>query len=192
MANTHLGVPAADLLVLEGILTRDTTRPIPGDVWQMKRIRPEDGAYAPGESMSYTAPAGKAMVITEVDWMYGAGTAGGSASLRLHLHWPMGEVMGPPMRIFEDTVVLGSDGYGGTSKSATTGFLVPPGVLIWPDTPNFSGPGNIMHLLLRGYLVDYTPAAPAKAKNARPAAKKATKVAAPAKKRPAVATKKKK
>jgi hypothetical protein len=181
MTNTHLGIPAADLLLLEGINTQDPNAAAPLDMMVMVRIRPQDGTYTPDNGSAYIAPAGKAMVITEVDWQYKGGTPGSDVALRIFLKW--GGFVGMQQRALEDTILLGATGGGGSCKAVTTGFLVPPGVRISPEILDMNATGILQHVILRGYLTDYT--APAETNKDASKQTAAKTVVTPAQKTPA-------
>lgn len=119
-----------------------------------------DGTHKPGTSPSGTfrVPAGKVLVVTDVDWQYvhpnGAAGAGSDMTLRLSVKNLANAYM-PGNRAFESTITLSSKGEGGISEKMTTGFPVSSKAMICPDiTPGPMGPpSGLQHLILRGYLV---------------------------------------
>ena len=107
--------------------------------------------------LGWRVPAGKALVITDVDWQYihpqGAAAAGQIQVLRLFV-----ENLATPIntrRAFESAITLGSLGEGGVSEAMTTGFVVSSKARVCPDVfPGPQGPpSGLQHLILRGYLI---------------------------------------
>ncbi|HUR65732.1 MAG TPA: hypothetical protein VMZ03_05220 [Chitinophagaceae bacterium] len=142
---------AADIVVLESI--GSGTNPNPRVFLSFKRIKSQDGMFdPPAGTFGYTAPAGKALVITETDWQFANGIAGDNVTLRIWLTWPQDP--GTDRRVMESTITLGTSGSGGTSTAERTGILVPSGVKISVDvTGTGRGTGKIQHVLMRGYLI---------------------------------------
>ena len=108
----------------------------------------------------YSTPGGQAIIITEVDWQYEGGAVGGNVTLRIFLNWPNPDGGVPEFefifeRVLESTILLGSNGGGGTSTIETTGIVVPAGVKITVDAIGSGASGKIQHILLRGYLTDF-------------------------------------
>lgn len=142
---------ASDIVVLESIGVAPD--PNPRLSLSFKRIKSQNGEFDPPAGIfGYTAPAGKALVITETDWQFANGKAGDNVTLRIWLTWP-----GPPpldRRVMESTITLGNAGSGGTSTVEKTGILVPSGVKISVDVYGTGkGNGKIQHILMRGYLI---------------------------------------
>lgn len=144
--NTHLGQPASHLVVLEAVGVADT-----GDTTKdldFFRTLP-DCTTTPSGPAGFRVPSGKALIITDVDWQYGAGTSGGVQTFRIFIQSLAKASLS--RRVFESTVTLNGNGDGGASEAMTAGFVVSPKVRLTVDTT--PGGGKIQHILLRGYLV---------------------------------------
>ena len=143
--NSHMGQPASHHVLLEAVGVADT-----GDSrkdLEFFRTLP-DCKVSPTGPTGFRVPKGKVLIITDVDWQYGSGQAGGSQTFRVFI-----ESLSEPdlqRRVFESTTHLDKSGNGGTSESMTTGFVVSRKVRLAVDT--FPGGGKIQHVLLRGYL----------------------------------------
>ena len=107
--------------------------------------------------LGWRVPAGKALVITDVDWQYihpqGAAAASQIQVLRLFVE----NLVNPSQtrRAFESAITLSSLGEGGVSEAMTTGFVVSSKARVCPDVfPGPQGPpSGLQHLILRGYLI---------------------------------------
>jgi hypothetical protein len=159
MVVTHLGVPASQLVLLESIGVEDSINL--RDAFSFFRRNYETGYPEPiGGKFGYSAPYGKAMILTEVDWQFENGMPGGNVTLRFFLNWPDVGSGDPRLniifeRVFESTILLGSNGGGGTTTSLTTGIVVPSGIRISCDIAGTGSlDGKLQHALLRGYLAD--------------------------------------
>src|SRR6478735_5949498 len=87
MPNTHLGVPSHELVLLESIGVKDS--PDPRKSLAFFKTKYATGLQEPsGGTFGYSAPEGKAIIITEVDWQYESGKAGENVTLRIFLEWP--------------------------------------------------------------------------------------------------------
>jgi hypothetical protein len=151
---THLGVPASDFVLLESIEVIDS--PDPRQSLAFFRTLPADGTMDPSSgTFGYTAPTNKALVITEIDWQYEAGVHNGNVTLRMFLTWP-GPGPGIDRRVLESTILLGASGGGGTSTAETTGVIVPHGVKITVDVIGSGSTGKLQHVLMRGYITDFS------------------------------------
>ncbi len=144
--NTHLGQPASQLVLLESIGVASS-----GDPRQdldFFRIMP-DGTMTGTGATGFRVPRGKALIITDVDWQYGSGSAGEVQTFRILIS----SLANPELtrRVYESTIVLNNNGQGGISQAMTTGFVVSPRVRVLADV--VPGGGKIQHILLRGYLV---------------------------------------
>lgn len=142
---------ASQMVLLESIGVKDS--PDPKEALAFFRIKYENGLLDPTSgTFGYTAPVGKALIITEADWQYASGKAGENVTLRIFLMWPGDR--GLSRRALESTILLGSSGGGGTSTVERTGIVVPRGVKIIVDVIGSGATGKIQHVLLRGYLTD--------------------------------------
>ena len=107
--------------------------------------------------LGWRVPAGKALVITDVDWQYvhpqGAAAAGKIEVLRLFVENLADD--SNTQREFESTITLSSQGEGGVSEAMTSGIVVSSKARICPDvSPGPRGPpAGLQHLILRGYLI---------------------------------------
>jgi hypothetical protein len=128
----------------------------PGKLDFVRVLADGDSQSGPG-GLGWRVPAGKALVITDVDWQYihpqGATAASQIQVLRLFV-----ENLATPShtrRAFESAITLSSRGEGGVSEAMTTGFVVSSKARVCPDvTPGPQGPpSGLQHLILRGYLI---------------------------------------
>lgn len=122
------------------------------------RVLPDGRAESGPQGIGYRVRAGQALVITDVDWQYihpKAVAAEGSIEV-LRLFIENLDDPGESRRAFESTIILGSQGEGGISEAATSGFVVSSKARICPDVyPGPLGPpSGLQHVLLRGYLID--------------------------------------
>jgi hypothetical protein len=152
---THLGVPAGYLVLLEAIDV--TASPDLRQSIAFFRTLPGDGSLFPTSgTFGFTAPPNQALILTEVDWQFEFGVANSNVTLRVFLTWfepsPGLELT---RRVLESTILLGSQGGGGTSTVATTGVLVPHGVKITVDVAGSGATGRLQHVLMRGYITDF-------------------------------------
>jgi hypothetical protein len=117
-----------------------------------------DGSVESGPGgLGWRAPAGKVLVVTDVDWQYvhpqGATQAGTIQVLRLFIQ----NLANPDnsRRALDSTIILSATGEGGVSQAMTSGFVVSSKARIGPDLfPGPSGPpSGLQHLILRGYLI---------------------------------------
>lgn len=153
----HLGQRASAHVVLEvaggwdggcGVAELDFSRTLSNGTSDMVNVN-SVGAFR--------VPAGKALVVTDVDWQYvhpnGAAAAGTVQTLRLFI-----ENLATPddgLRAFESAITLSTTGAGGASEHMTSGFVVSSSARICPDvSPGPDGPPfGLQHLIVRGYLV---------------------------------------
>lgn len=101
---------------------------------------------------AFRVPAGRQLVVTDVDWYYSSGAVGQVLILSLVV-----ENLAEPekrARAFESTIRLGPDGVGGASERMTTGFVVGPAARVCVETRNgpIGSPPRLSKILLRGYL----------------------------------------
>jgi hypothetical protein len=111
------------------------------------RINP-DGTRALPTPPWFRVPRRQVLIVTDVDWQYNLGNAGGIQTFRIFIK----NIADPSImnRVFESTIVLNSQGQGGISEPMTSGFIVSSGGRIVVDT--FPGGGVISHIIIRGYL----------------------------------------
>lgn len=150
MPDTHMGTAPSDMVVLE----------IVGGVQGLMFVRNlANGQSEPAGVDGWQVPAGRVLVITDVDWQYrhpNGFRGGGEVQLfRLFLQ-NLDDAYSPGVRVFESPVTLSYRGEGGASESMTTGFCVTANARIRPDVfPGPIGPpSGLQHALLRGYLMD--------------------------------------
>jgi hypothetical protein len=121
------------------------------------RVSP-DGTLA---SAPFTVPAGRRLVITDVDWTVSGTTLGLSlapgATVRTRIQIGNGS---PLTTVFlSGTVQVDSGGtYVAGSEQLTTGFVVAPNTSICPSAVEFSSgaliSANLVEFALRGYLIN--------------------------------------
>ena len=153
-AASHLGQSPNDHVVLEIIHVGPTG--CGSGSFDFARVLP-DASYDYGPtSNGWRVPAGKVLVVTDLDWQYnhpgGAAGAGKREILNVSI---VNMTTSMDIRVMESTIVLDASGEGGTSEAATAGFVVSSAARICVETspdPAFGG-GGINHLLLRGYLM---------------------------------------
>jgi hypothetical protein len=121
------------------------------------RVSP-DGTLA---AAPFTVPAGRHLVITDVEWTVSGTTLGLSlapgATVRTRIQIGNGS---PLTSVFlSDTVQVDSAGtYVSGSEQLTTGFVVAPNTTICPSSVEFSSgaliSANLIEFVLRGYLIN--------------------------------------
>jgi hypothetical protein len=121
------------------------------------RVSPE-GTVA---SAPFTVPAGRHLVITDVEWTVSGITSGPSlasgATVRTRIQIGNGSTLTPVF--LSKTVPVPSAGvYVSGSEQLTTGFVVAPNTTICPSAVEFSSgaliTANLIEFVLRGYLID--------------------------------------
>jgi hypothetical protein len=146
--NTHMGQPASQHVLLEVMQVANT-----GDNMRdmdFFRILP-DGTSTPSGGSGFRTPPGKILIITDVDWHYDGGSAGGVQTLYILIKLLTDPMPMSGRKVFESTILLNGEGHGGTSEAMTNGFVVSSQVrLAVGISPG--GEGKIQHVLLRGYL----------------------------------------
>ena len=154
MASTHLGIPLTELVILKGKSVSEVV-----DNIQLQyiffRINPNDGSLEPKikTDFGYTAPSGKSLVITELDWQFHSGTPGHSLSLWVVLTWNYYSAQQVNREVFSSAIVLDASGNGGASTILTTGFIVPSNVKISIRIIKIPNSGKIWNVILRGYII---------------------------------------
>lgn len=152
---THMGQPTSEHVTLEvvGGMNEGCGRAKS----DFLRVLPDGNIDNGARRFGYRVPAGKVLVITDVDWQFvhpdHENAAGKIEVLRLFI-----ENLKEPMkkrRVFESAITLSSLGEGGISESLTSGFMVSSAARICPDvSPGPQGPpSGLQHLILRGYLI---------------------------------------
>lgn len=128
----------------------------PGKMDFIRNLSDGTNQSGPG-GLGWRVPAGRALVVTDVDWQYvhpqGAADAGKIQVLRLFIESLASP--GDSFRAFESTITLSPQGQGGISEAATSGFVVTSKARICPNVfPGPQGPPfGLQHLILRGYLI---------------------------------------
>jgi hypothetical protein len=121
------------------------------------RVSP-DGTLA---SVPFTVPAGRRLVVTDVDWTVSGTTLGLSlapgATVRTRIQIGNGSTL--TAVFFSRTVQVDSAGtYVAGSEQLTTGFVVAPNASICPSSVEFSSgaliAANLIEFVLRGYLIN--------------------------------------
>jgi hypothetical protein len=113
------------------------------------------------ESAPFTVPAGRLLVITDVEWTVSGTTLGLSlapgATVRTRIALGNGLTLTPVF--LSKTVQVDSGGvYVAGSEQLTTGFVVAPSATICPSSVEFSSgvliSANLIEFVLRGYLIN--------------------------------------
>jgi len=156
--DSHLGQKVADHVVLVSQFTETPQQcSFPVKIELLRLL-------ASGTLTKFEIPAGRALVVTDVDWLaqrpdgsqtFSPGTSV-SASIRLEAgpqtSWAAFRSRSIP--ITEET----KRALPGASEQLTTGFVVGPGVVICPLAQHLDvsggGGANLLELILRGYLID--------------------------------------
>lgn len=118
-----------------------------------------NGDGGPG-GVGWRVPAGQALLITGVDWSYnhpqGASAAGTRQIFRLFLQNLADESLA--RRVYESSILLGSQGEGGIGEALNIGFILSSKARLGPDVfPGPVGPPyGINHAIVRGYLIPDT------------------------------------
>ena len=147
-SNTHIGQKASQMVTLEVVGAVGVCSAMPTAFLPLEFVRNRaDGTVDPYPPSAATPPAGKVLVITDVDWQWAGGPADSTAILRL---WRVNLAdPGIDHRVFESAVHLDGSGAGGISEGATAGFVVSSAATICVDA---LGTGSLQHLILHGYL----------------------------------------
>ena len=132
---THLGRKASEIVSLSGLLDGA------GQIFFLRTL--PDGTSTP-----FTIPAGKVLIITDVNWQIDAGNAGVVARLLLRI-----ENLGNPgliRNVYTSVVTLNSAGVNGSNERLGAGIVVSSAAKITAHltTPN----GALGGLFLIGYL----------------------------------------
>ena len=122
------------------------------------RILPNSEVDWKPNSETWTVPEGKLLIITDVAWLYThpkyEDAAGTWQALRLFLMKM--EESSESVKVFESTIFLNKEGYGGTNVNMTSGFAVAPNVRICPDIkPGLEDrPAGLRSIIMHGYLIN--------------------------------------
>lgn len=137
---SHLGVNPSDHVVLEWVGNDE-----PIGAWL--RIFPDAST-----EFRFEVPAGRYLVITDVDWQFNAVDSPSRQNVTFRLYVAPLEDLTDSYRVHESTALLDDSGYGGASEAMTAGFVVDEtATIIWDSTPLSH---VVSHVLLRGYLID--------------------------------------
>jgi hypothetical protein len=132
---THLGRKASEMVSLSGLFNNS------GEVFFLRTL-PD------GNATSFTIPAGKVLVITDVNWQVNAGNPGTVARLSLRID----NLANPALirDVFDSVITLNSGGVNGANENLRAGIVVSSAAKI---TAHLTIPtGALDHLFLIGYL----------------------------------------
>ena len=133
---THLGRKASEMVSLSGLFNNS------GEIF-FNRTVPD------GTATTFTIPAGKVLIITDVNWMIEAGNPGTVTRLNLRVE----NLANPALfrNVFDSTLTLNSAGMNVSNERLTAGIVVSSAAKI---TANLNIPtGALRSLFLIGYLV---------------------------------------
>jgi len=133
---THLGRKASELVSLSGLFNAT------GEIFFLRTL-PD------GTSTSFTIPAGKVLIITDVNWQIDSGSPGTVARLLLRIE----NLANPSLirNVHNSVLTLNSAGVSGSNERLGSGIAVSSAAKITASltTPN----GALAGLFLIGYLV---------------------------------------
>ena len=132
---THLGRKASEMVSLSGLFNTS------GEVFLLRTL-------PHGNATSFTIPAGKVLVITDVNWQITAGNPGTVARLSLRID----NLANPAFirDVFDSVITLNSAGVNGSNENLRAGIVVSSAAKI---TAHLTIPtGALDHLFLIGYL----------------------------------------
>jgi len=132
---THLGRKASEMVSLNGLFNAN------GEIFFLRTL-PD------GTSSTFTIPAGKVLIITDVNWMIEAGNPGTITRLNLKIE----NLANPSLfrNVFDSTLTLNSAGFNVSNERLTSGILVSSAARI---TASLNFPtGALRSLFLIGYL----------------------------------------
>lgn len=133
-ALTHVGRRASDIVNLSGFPLAS------GEIIFLRSLRN-------GNATSFTIPAGKVFVVTDVNWQVSAGNPGDVARLSLSVQ----NLANPSLArlVYNSVVTLNGGGVAGANESLGSGFVVSSAAKV---TAALTVPtGGLNGLLLRGY-----------------------------------------
>jgi len=132
---THLGRKASEIVSLSGLFNNS------GEIFFMRTL-PD------GTSTSFTVPAGKVLIITDVNWQMTAGNPGTVVQLLLRI-----DNLANPIffrDVFGSVITLNSAGMNRSNENLRAGIVVSSAAKI---TAHLTAPsGALQHLFLIGYL----------------------------------------
>ena len=132
---THLGRKASEMVSLSGNFTAT------GEIFFMRTL-PD------GTATTFTIPAGKVLIITDVNWMIEAGNPGTITRLNLRVENLANSALF--RNVFDSTLTLNSAGFNVSNERLTAGIVVSSAAKI---TANLNIPtGALRSLFLIGYL----------------------------------------
>jgi len=132
---THLGRKASEMVSLSGLFNNS------GEIFFMRTL-PD------GTATSFTIPAGKVLIITDVNWQISAGTPGTVSRLNLRIE----NLANPALirNVYDSVITLNSAGVNGSNENLRAGIVVSSAAKI---TANMTIPsGALQSLFLIGYL----------------------------------------
>lgn len=132
---THLGRKASEMVSLSGLFNNS------GEIFFLRTV-PD------GTSTTFTIPAGKVLIITDVNWTIEAGNPGTITRLNLRVE----NLANPALfrNVFDSTLTLNSAGFNVSNERLTSGIVVSSAAKI---TANVTMPtGALRSLFLIGYL----------------------------------------
>ena len=132
---THVGRKASEMVNLSGLFNNS------GEIFFLRTL-PD------GNATSFTIPAGKVLVITDVNWQITAGNPGTVSRLLLRID----NLANPALirDVFDSVITLNSAGVNGANENLKGGIVVSSAAKI---TAHLTIPsGALDHLFLIGYL----------------------------------------
>jgi hypothetical protein len=148
----HLGQPLAQHVVLHSAVG-DTGCSF-GAAGRTFRQVFQDGT---GALQPFEMPAGRDLVVTDLDWWYHHPDEAEAAGRRIVLRVMAQNLADPDRqeRMVESTIMLNAEGEGGTTMTMTTGFVMAATAQLCFDTVGGPAgpPSGVQHLILRGYFL---------------------------------------
>jgi hypothetical protein len=149
---SHLGQPAAEHVVLNSAVG-DTGCSFGAAGRTFRRVF-QDGT---GALQPFQMPAGRDLVITDLDWWYHHPDDEVAAGSRIVLRLIIQNLADPDRqeRMAESTIILNAAGEGGTSEGMTAGFVMTAAAQLCFDTVGGPAgpPSGVQHVVLRGYFM---------------------------------------
>jgi hypothetical protein len=132
---THLGRKASEMVSLSGLFNAS------GEIFFLRTL-PD------GTATSFTIPAGKVLIITDVNWQISAGTAGTVSRLRLRIE----NLANPALirNVYDSVITLNSAGVNGSNENLRAGIVISSAARITALTTIPSGALDGLYLI--GYL----------------------------------------
>ena len=135
-AATHLGIKASDFVSLSGLFDAS------GNIFFLRTL-------PNGTSATFSVPAGKVLVITDIQWQIASGNPGDVARLTLNVE----NLVNPALfrKVYNSVLTLNTAGVNGSNERLTAGILVSSAAQV---RANLTVPtGALGGLFLIGYLV---------------------------------------